>query len=75
MGEQSIQAQTITRDRRQGHGDDVGRWLSGTVFSVLLIGALVIGWPAVLAPLATASHQGMVVMQVKRPMKQLAQGT
>ena len=58
MGEQSIQAQTVTRDRRQGHGDDVGRWLSGTVFSVLLIGVLVIGWPAVLAPLATASHQG-----------------
>ncbi|HZN44434.1 MAG TPA: hypothetical protein VFB56_03850 [Nitrospiraceae bacterium] len=59
MGEQSIQAQTVTRDRRrQGHGDDFGRWMSGTVFSVLLIGVLVSGSPTVLAPLAIASHQG-----------------
>ena len=59
MGEHSIQAQTVTRECHRGHGDDVGICMSGRpIFSLLLIGAFAIGWPAFLVPPAGASHQG-----------------
>ena len=59
MGEHSIQAQTVTRECHRGHGDDVGICMSGRpIFSFLLIGVFVIGWPAFLVPPAGASHQG-----------------
>ncbi len=59
MRKQSIHIQTVTRERARVHGDDADICMSGRpIPSLLLIGALVIAWPALLAPLATASHQG-----------------
>ncbi len=43
----------VAREQHQVTGDDVGSWIRHTGLSVL-----VIGWLAVLVPLASASHQG-----------------
>src|SRR5262245_48733125 len=43
----------VGREQHQVTGDDVGSWIRHTGFPVL-----VIGWLAVLVPLASASHQG-----------------
>lgn len=48
----------ISTDRHPGNGDAAGSWMRRTIFSALLIGAMVAGWSAMLVLLAGASHQG-----------------
>ena len=58
MGEQSIQTHTVSRVFHRVHSDDARVCMSGRpILSLLLFGALAIGWQGSIASPASASHQ------------------